>query len=142
MDIILGDCNINAFHENDKLGNVVFSYNQIVADSTHISGSLLDHAYIHKTFSKELSVQNAIHIYLSDHDAVKFRFFIMRITATLIRETIGRNFQEFYLRNLFANVSYVNFSCFHSSFKKRFDVHSVISIYFMPLIYDNSRTVS
>ena len=73
-DIILGDFNINAFQEYGRLGNVLFSYNQIVAASTHISGSLLDHVYIHKEFSKKLNMQSVIDIYFSDHDTVKFRF--------------------------------------------------------------------
>ena len=50
------------------------SYNQIVAASTHISGSLLDHVYIHQEFSNELNIQSVVNIYFSDHDAVKFRF--------------------------------------------------------------------
>ena len=58
VGIILEDFNINAFQENDRLENVLSSYNQNVAASTHISGSLLDHIYIHQEFSKELSVQS------------------------------------------------------------------------------------
>ena len=74
VHIILGDFNVNAFQENGKLENVLSSYNQIVIASTHISGSLLDHVYIHHEFSKELNAQSVIEIYFSDHDAVKFRF--------------------------------------------------------------------
>ena len=73
MDIVLGDFNINAFQENGRLKNVLSSYNQIVAASTHNSGSLLDHVYKYQEFSKELNMQSAINIYFSDHDAVKFR---------------------------------------------------------------------
>ena len=68
MDIILGDFNINAFQEYVRLRNVLSSYNHIVAVSTHISGSLLDHVYIHQEFSKELNMQSVIDIYFSDHD--------------------------------------------------------------------------
>ena len=49
-------------------------YNQIVEASTYISGSLLNHVYIHQEFSKELNTQNVIYICFSDYDAVKFRF--------------------------------------------------------------------
>ena len=72
VDIILGHFNINAFQENGRLKEVLSSYNQIVAASSHISGSLLDHVYIHQEFSKELNMQSVIDIYFSDHDAVKF----------------------------------------------------------------------
>ena len=109
----MGDFNIIAFNENDRLGNVLSNYNQKVADSTHISGSLLDHSYVHQKFSKELNMQNVIDIYVSDYDSVKLRFCIMCITTILIWETIRRNFHEFYSRGLFANVSSDNFSCFH-----------------------------
>lgn len=74
VGIILEDFNINAFQRNDRLENVLSSYNQNVAASTHISGLLLDQIYIHQEFSKELSMQSITDIYLSDYDAVKFRF--------------------------------------------------------------------
>ena len=73
MNSILGDFNINTFHENDRLGNELSSYNQIVADSNRISGSLLDHVYISQEFSKELNTQRVIDISVSDLDAAKFR---------------------------------------------------------------------
>ena len=47
VSVILEDFNINAFQENDRLENVLSSYNQNVAASTHISGLLLDQIYIH-----------------------------------------------------------------------------------------------
>ena len=46
------------------------SYNHIIAASTQISGSLLDHVYIHQEFSKELNMQSVIDIYFSDHDTL------------------------------------------------------------------------
>ena len=73
VDIILGDFNIDAFHENNRLLHVLSVYNQVVTKSTHISGSLLDPVYVHKEFSGTLSV-NVIDIYFSDHDAVKLKF--------------------------------------------------------------------
>ena len=69
----MGDFNINALNENHTLNNVLSSYDQAVTTSTHICGSLLDHVYISKEFSSELSMSNVIEIYFSDHDAVKFR---------------------------------------------------------------------
>ena len=62
MNNILGDFNINAFYENDRLRNELSSYNQIVADSNHISGSLLDDVYKHQEFPKELNTQSVIDI--------------------------------------------------------------------------------
>ena len=53
---------------------VLSSCNQIVTASTHISGSLLDHVYIHQELSKKLNTQSVIDIYFSDHDPVKFKF--------------------------------------------------------------------
>ena len=73
VDIILRDFNINALHENNRLLHVLSAYNQAVTKSTHISASLLDHVYVHKEFSRTLSV-NVIDIYFSDHDAVKLKF--------------------------------------------------------------------
>ena len=72
--IILGNSNMNAFNDNRRRRNVPSSCNQIVAVLTHIFGSLLDHVYVHKEFSKELNMQSVIDTYFSDHDAVKFRF--------------------------------------------------------------------
>ena len=73
VDIILGDFNINVLHENNRLLHVLSAYKQVVTKSTHISGSLLDHVYVYKEFSRTLSV-NVIDIYFSDHDAVQFKF--------------------------------------------------------------------
>ena len=42
FDIILEQFNINAFDENAWLAHIFSSYDQIVKESTHISGSLLD----------------------------------------------------------------------------------------------------
>ena len=69
----MGDFNINALSENQTLTNVLSNYDQIVTTSTHISGSVLDHVYISRMFSRELDMKNVIDIYFSDHDAVKFR---------------------------------------------------------------------
>ena len=78
IDIILGDFNINALGENQSLINVLRNYEQIVKDSTHISGSLLDHVCIRQDFLKELNVDCKVtNVYFSDHDAVKLRVSIL-----------------------------------------------------------------
>ena len=48
IHIILEDFNINAFEENknEKLKKVLISYDQILEEPTHISGSLIDLVYI------------------------------------------------------------------------------------------------
>ena len=73
VDIVIRDFNINALHENNSLLRVLSAYNQVVTKSTHISGSLLDHVYVHKEFSRTLSVY-VIDIYFSYHNAVKPKF--------------------------------------------------------------------
>ena len=73
IDIILGDFNINGFEKNDRFSNILSYFNQVVEVSTHISGSLLDHVYVHKEFSRTLFV-DAFDIYFSDHDSVKLKF--------------------------------------------------------------------
>ena len=73
VDIILGDFNINGYNENVRLSNMLTSYDQIVTVSTHISGSLLDHVYIHKDFSAKVKMHKVVNVFFSDHDAVKFR---------------------------------------------------------------------
>ena len=73
IDIILGDFNINGFEKNDRLSNILSYFNQVVEVSTHISGSLLDHVYVHKEFSRTLFV-DVFDVYFSDHDSVKLKF--------------------------------------------------------------------
>ena len=50
------DLDINELHENNRLLHVLSHYNQAVTKPAHISGSLLDHVYIYKEFSRTLSV--------------------------------------------------------------------------------------
>ena len=73
IDIILGDFNINGFEKYDRLSNILSYFNQVVEVSTHISGSLLDHVYVHKEFSRTLFV-DVFDVYFSDHDSVKLKF--------------------------------------------------------------------
>lgn len=58
MTFFGGNFVINTLDENQSLINLLRSYEQIVKDSTHITGSLL---YIHQ------------YVYFSDHNAVKLR---------------------------------------------------------------------
>ena len=73
IDIILGDFNINGFEKNDRLSNILSYFNQVVEVSTHISGSLLDHVYVHKEFSRTLFA-DVFDVYFSDHDSVELKF--------------------------------------------------------------------
>ena len=75
IDIILVDFNINYFEGNTRLLHILSIYVQIASNSTHLSGSLLDHVYILKEFLGETDVTGSIaDVYFSDHDAVKFIF--------------------------------------------------------------------
>ena len=61
--------------ENKRLLHVLSNYVQIVSNSTHLYGSLLDHVYILKEFLSETDVTGSkIDVHFSDHDAVKFIF--------------------------------------------------------------------
>jgi len=75
VDIILGDFNVNALDENNYFLEYLTEYEQVVTEPTHISGSLIDHIYVHKnnlfqSFDIETMVKN---IYFSDHDAIKLK---------------------------------------------------------------------
>ena len=75
IDIILGDFNINYFDGNTRLLHVLSNYIQIVSNSTHLSGSLLDHVYIFKEFLSETDVNGSIiDAYFNNHGDVKFIF--------------------------------------------------------------------
>ena len=74
VHVILGDFNINytkddyVFLEN-YLAN---QYKMVVDTPTHISGSSIDHIYVHKdiTNNYKIKVQKQ-YVYFSDHDAFK-----------------------------------------------------------------------
>ena len=66
VNIILGDFDINGFHEN-HMGIIL-----IVNTFTHISGSLLDDVYIHREFARDSNI-DVICIYFSDYDTTKFK---------------------------------------------------------------------
>ena len=49
VDIILGDFNINVLGKPvAKLSSALGNFIQIVKEPTHLSGSLIDHVYIHQ----------------------------------------------------------------------------------------------
>lgn len=74
IDVILGDFNVNAFSGENYFLDYLTEYKQVVTSPTHISGSLIDHIYIHEslftTFNVETFVKN---VYFSDHDAIKLK---------------------------------------------------------------------
>ena len=74
VDIILGDFNVNEFNEKVWLSHILSAYDQLVNTSTHISGFLFDHVYIHQEFPKQVNI-DVISIYISDHNAIKFKLF-------------------------------------------------------------------
>ena len=76
IDIILGDFNLNMFHDsNDALKKILSSYELVINEATHISGSLIDHVYINKSLLQKMHLVNVIACDISffDHDAVKFK---------------------------------------------------------------------
>ena len=62
VDIILGDFNINVLGKPvATLSSALKNFIQIVKELTHLSGSLIDHFYIHQDLL----------VYFSDHDAIQ-----------------------------------------------------------------------
>ena len=71
FDIILVNLNVNTLEQNSQVKQVLSNYMRVVAESTQISGGLLDHIFIRKQMNQEMVVQNVvITAYYSDHDAV------------------------------------------------------------------------
>ena len=61
IDIILGDFNLNMFNDSyDALKNILSSYKFVINDVTHISSSLIDHAYISKSLLQKMHLENVI----------------------------------------------------------------------------------
>jgi len=72
VDVILGDFNVNAFSKGNFFLDFLTDYTQIVTEPTHISGSLIDHVYVHENLSNNFDVQIVVkNVYFSDHDAIK-----------------------------------------------------------------------
>ena len=74
VDIILGDFNIDYFDPmNDIIENLTENYEMIVDKPTHLSGGLIDHVYLRKSFIDYANVNCIVkNVYFSDHDAVCF----------------------------------------------------------------------
>jgi len=74
VDIILGDFNVNALSENNYFIDYLTDYKQVVTEPTHISGSLIDHIYVHKNLFQIFDIENLVkNVYFSDHDAIKLK---------------------------------------------------------------------
>ena len=76
-NIILGDFNKNYFTAESSFLKEYLEeeYEMIVKEPTHISGSLIDHVYVHKDLKTEFETQTSIRsIYFSDHDAIQVKF--------------------------------------------------------------------
>ena len=76
IDIILGDFNLNMFNDSsDSLKSILSSYELVINKATHISGLLIDHAYISKSLLQKmhLEIVPVSDINFSDHDVVKFK---------------------------------------------------------------------
>lgn len=74
IDVILGDFNVNALSEENYFLDYLTEYKQVVTEPTHISGSLIDHIYVHKNLFNTFDVETLVKIvYFSDHDAIKLK---------------------------------------------------------------------
>ena len=72
IDIILGDFNVNALNGNNYFADYLTDYKQVVTEPTHISGSLIDHIYIHDNLFQVVNIETLVkNVYFSDHDAIK-----------------------------------------------------------------------
>ena len=74
--ITLGDYNLNMFNDSDDaLKNILSSYELAINETTHISGSLIDHIYISKSILQKIHLKNVIvyDVSFSDHDAVRYK---------------------------------------------------------------------
>ena len=77
IDLVLGDFNIDILNStNINLQNLLSNYTLLVNQATHISGSLLDHAYVNNKTLRKFSIHKTkiVGIYFSDHDAMTFKF--------------------------------------------------------------------
>ena len=76
IDLVLGNFNIDILNsKNNNLQNLFSNCTLLVNEATHISDSLLDHAYGNNKTLQKFSVDKTkiVSIYFSDHDTVKFR---------------------------------------------------------------------
>ena len=71
IDFIMGDFNLKP---NEQLDQVLSEYKQLVTESTHIGGSILDHIYVKKSFLSKYNVCMFIEsVFFTDHEAVSVR---------------------------------------------------------------------
>ena len=80
LNIIAGDFNIDGFREN-VLQEVLVGYWQLVKESTHLGGALLDNVYVKNTLSEEVLT---LDMYFCDYHAVRVKlskkdFHVMQI---------------------------------------------------------------
>ena len=73
VEIILGDFNINVLGKSvAALSWALKNFIQIVKEPTHLSGSLIDHVYIHQDLLGNVNVKvKNFDVYFSDHDAIQ-----------------------------------------------------------------------
>ena len=74
IHIIMGDFNMDAFKQNERLTIALRSYELIIKSATHLSGGQLDHVYVKKSLLDQIHIESVIHtVYFSDHDAIQFK---------------------------------------------------------------------
>ena len=80
VDIVLGDFNLNALsEESNYLVEYFRDYIQAVYEPTHISGSLIDHIYVHTDIYHTYDVRTLLkNVYFSDHDAIKLQLQLIK----------------------------------------------------------------
>ena len=73
INIILGDFNINVLGKPvATLSSALTNFIHIVKEPTHLSGSLIDHVYIHQDLLGNANVEvKNFDVYFSDHDAIQ-----------------------------------------------------------------------
>ena len=73
VDIILGDFNINVLGKPvATLSSALTNFIQIVKEPTHLSGSLIDHGYIHQNLLGNVNAEvRNFDVYFSDHDVIQ-----------------------------------------------------------------------
>ena len=75
IHLITGDVNIDAMTSLDNfLSRYLAEYKKMNNQPTHISGSLIDHVYVHKCLINKFNIVTYLRsIYFSDHDAVMMK---------------------------------------------------------------------
>ena len=73
VDIILGDFNINVLGKPvATLSSALKNFIQIVQEPTHLSGSLIDHVYIHQDLLGNVNVEvRNFDVYFSDRNTIQ-----------------------------------------------------------------------